>query len=461
MIQKTNPRHASTSVVPARQAASDSPEHWGQWSGRKHYSLEVVQHPLRARMCGFGDKDRRPLAPAAVAKMIVRREDNSLVDVDEVDCSFFLVTVDLWSADGKHEMNLVLHPSSADRYVPTNTVAKPRRRGTSSTTPRSGHPTPVIPHITPNNTHHSARPATEPNCDLQTGIPSVPGYAPGYPFPPPLQESNNYHHPPPYGPSPSEQPTWGYAAQGPTADRNTGFPPPVLPSIHSFGSNNAAPTTSNAINVTAPPVNESWSQDSSGREQSDMTTYRPWHADGSYPLESAPNQHVYNAPAVDPSLRGVPPSPSNPDTRDGSWSQPAPDATVPQPRYSQDTYPHAGSNAQFDGSIYGAANYANPPPASYYSGPYVQSAHDAPPPPPPPPPLSNIPPLPRHTYTRTLVGPLSANACRLLDEHRKPGIFYLFQDLSVRTEGIPICSFISRLLPNPFTQALSVYGCVS
>jgi hypothetical protein len=22
----------------------------------RHYSLEVVQHPLRARMCGFGDK---------------------------------------------------------------------------------------------------------------------------------------------------------------------------------------------------------------------------------------------------------------------------------------------------------------------------------------------------------------------------------------------------------------------
>jgi len=45
-------------------------------------------------------------------------------------------------------------------------------------------------------------------------------------------------------------------------------------------------------------------------------------------------------------------------------------------------------------------------------------------------------PLPRHTYTRTLVGPLCANASRLLDEHRKPGIFFLFQDLSIRTEGV-------------------------
>ena len=44
-------------------------------------------------------------------------------------------------------------------------------------------------------------------------------------------------------------------------------------------------------------------------------------------------------------------------------------------------------------------------------------------------------PLPRHTYTRTLVGPLCANASKLSDEHRKSGIFFLFQDLSIRTEG--------------------------
>lgn len=51
-------------------------------------------------------------------------------------------------------------------------------------------------------------------------------------------------------------------------------------------------------------------------------------------------------------------------------------------------------------------------------------------------------PLPGHVYTRTLVGPLSANACRLLDEHRKPGVFFLFQDLSIRTEGtIPPAPF--------------------
>jgi hypothetical protein len=56
--------------------------------------------------------------------------ESDLADGSEVDCSFFLVTVDLWSADGKHEMNLVLHPSSTDRYVPSH-ASKSKRKGMS------------------------------------------------------------------------------------------------------------------------------------------------------------------------------------------------------------------------------------------------------------------------------------------------------------------------------------------
>ena len=50
----------------------------------------------------------------------------------EVDCSFFLVTVDLWSQDGDKEMNLVLHPTSSDRYVPSSQPKVKRRATTSS-----------------------------------------------------------------------------------------------------------------------------------------------------------------------------------------------------------------------------------------------------------------------------------------------------------------------------------------
>ena len=64
----------------------------------------------------------------------------------EVDCSFFLVTVDLWSADGKHEMNLVLHPTSSDRYIPA-TAPKVKRKATNpssgTTSQRSGRQSPT------------------------------------------------------------------------------------------------------------------------------------------------------------------------------------------------------------------------------------------------------------------------------------------------------------------------------
>ncbi|KAK0491322.1 velvet factor, partial [Armillaria novae-zelandiae] len=259
---------------------------WARWSGRKLYTLEVVQNPLRARTCGFGDKDRRPLAPAAVVKMVVKREDDSTVDVDEVDCSFFLVTVDLWSEDGKQEMNLVLHPSLAERYVqqtsgPCNNN-KRRRISKTEQPPRS-----------------TSRPDSPPT-DLV------------YPRP---------------------APTWCYLC--------TPFPQsPQQP--------------------PQPFDGEPWKLDTNNSE---------WTSD------------AY-------SHSNLPPNPS---------SSPE-DSVYPEPTTPAPTSPSMGKRKR---------------------------------------PLSTpvIPPLPRHTYTRTLVGPLSANATRLLDAHRKPGIFFLFQDLSVRTEG--------------------------
>jgi hypothetical protein len=50
--------------------------------------------------------------------------------LSEIDYTFFLATVDLWSEDGKQEMNLVLHPTSSDRSVPFQ--AKARKRLNSS-----------------------------------------------------------------------------------------------------------------------------------------------------------------------------------------------------------------------------------------------------------------------------------------------------------------------------------------
>lgn len=371
MIQQTNTRQPSSAIAPPQQTSTDGPEDWGQWAGRRYYSLEVVQHPLRARMCGFGDKDRRPLAPAAVAKMVVRGEDHSVIDVDDVDCSFFLVTVDLWSADGKKEMNLVLHPSSTDRYVPANS-AKQRRRGTSS----------------------SAGPQTRPG--NQT-------------------------------PATRSTPTPQFRNDQPS----TGTTTPMAPQTPAYSNNNG--NNNNNIQGSDGGSSGSWQQQqqpqhepSSGGSNSgsDMQPYRAWNPDAPYhpgSSEGFPNQ---SGP-----LRGGPPP--NPDP-----------SSAPVSRYAQDGYGNGnGTNTPssavaasgaVDQSIYAPASYAQHAgqvQEAYYTSPYPPAGPGA---------SGHGPaglPLARHTYTRTLVGPLSANACRLLDEHRKPGIFFLFQDLSVRTEG--------------------------
>lgn len=46
------------------------------------YELLVVQQPKRARMCGFGDKDRRPITPPPCVKLII----TDVATGKEVDC---------------------------------------------------------------------------------------------------------------------------------------------------------------------------------------------------------------------------------------------------------------------------------------------------------------------------------------------------------------------------------------
>lgn len=96
-------------------SSSRSPiEPWGQVVDGKYYWLDVVQQPQRARMCGFGDRDRRPLAPAVIAKLSVTDPNTKQpVPIPEPDIAFHVVSCDLWSEDGKSEVNLVRNPSAS------------------------------------------------------------------------------------------------------------------------------------------------------------------------------------------------------------------------------------------------------------------------------------------------------------------------------------------------------------
>jgi len=64
------------------------------------------------------------------------------LELSEIDYTFFLATVDLWSEDGKQEMNLVLHPTSSDRSVPFQSKARKRLNSTKVRQNTNGTPVP-------------------------------------------------------------------------------------------------------------------------------------------------------------------------------------------------------------------------------------------------------------------------------------------------------------------------------
>ncbi|KAF2832201.1 hypothetical protein CC86DRAFT_442551 [Ophiobolus disseminans] len=78
------------------------------------YRLVVEQQPIRARMCGFGDKDRRPITPPpCVRLMVCDSETGQEIDIDKVDSTFCVLQVDLWNETGDLAVNLVRHSSTS------------------------------------------------------------------------------------------------------------------------------------------------------------------------------------------------------------------------------------------------------------------------------------------------------------------------------------------------------------
>ncbi|PSR93755.1 hypothetical protein PHLCEN_2v4650 [Hermanssonia centrifuga] len=253
-----------------------------------------------------------------------------------------------------------------------------------------------------------------------------------YPFPAQnsLQESNSFQPINPYPPA-SDAPTWGYPPS--TVDRTTQqYGPPTLPSVHAIERSDSSITGagSSTIDVgyhtagSSAHAAEGWH--SVPRNEVEGLPYRPWPQENPYSTLDG---------SSDSPLRGT--SVQSPAGTNGAWPPNVVDHyagarynMLPNPT-SIATAPVAQPPSQpVDTSIYASASYAQQQQAQqqqhhHQGASYPQEST----------PTSTIPPLPRHTYTRTLVGPLSSNACRLLDEHRKPGIFFLFQDLSIRTEG--------------------------
>ncbi|KAI9812517.1 MAG: hypothetical protein M1832_000411 [Thelocarpon impressellum] len=106
--------YASTPPSAMPPTASQPPPPTSTMEGGRMYSLDVVQQPVRARMCGFGDKDRRPITPPPCVRLVVKdAKTHEELDVNEINMDFFVLTVDLWSADGSREVNLVRHSATS------------------------------------------------------------------------------------------------------------------------------------------------------------------------------------------------------------------------------------------------------------------------------------------------------------------------------------------------------------
>ncbi|KAI9843051.1 MAG: hypothetical protein M1838_002883 [Thelocarpon superellum] len=148
--------------------------------GGRIYSLSVVQQPVRARMCGFGDKDRRPITPPPCVRLIVRdAKTNNELDVNEINMDFFVLTVDLWSADGSREVNLVRHSATSPSI---------------STAVSSSYPPP--PQTPPGYSYPQSQSQYQTSYSQPVPLPS-PHHAPGGQAPP------GYYHQPPGGLAPS------------------------------------------------------------------------------------------------------------------------------------------------------------------------------------------------------------------------------------------------------------------
>ncbi|CEG74605.1 hypothetical protein RMATCC62417_09786 [Rhizopus microsporus] len=80
----------------------------------KRYKLKIIQNPIRARSCGFGEKDRRPIDPPPILQLFIEGSDGILQNAveDASNVSLFVVQCDLYSEDGQDHRGHVYNPSS-------------------------------------------------------------------------------------------------------------------------------------------------------------------------------------------------------------------------------------------------------------------------------------------------------------------------------------------------------------
>ncbi|GAA5804703.1 hypothetical protein HPULCUR_010206 [Helicostylum pulchrum] len=116
------PSNATKKVLVTENSRSMITPH----SNERIYELTIAQQPSRARMCGFGDKDRRPISPPPVVQLIITTNNGQIVNPETFDVSFLVVMCDSWQQNEleNDDGNLSNHANHLSQVIsfPTTTL---------------------------------------------------------------------------------------------------------------------------------------------------------------------------------------------------------------------------------------------------------------------------------------------------------------------------------------------------
>ncbi|KAE8250911.1 hypothetical protein A4X13_0g4266 [Tilletia indica] len=421
-------------------------------NGRR-YELVVVQQPSRARMCGFGDKDRRPLSPTLIAKLVIYDVASGVeLHPSEVNTSLFFVTSDLCHPD-----DLML--------APRNILVNPGGSATGFPGPSS------IPPASPSG-DESIMSGTGANADLMPTSPPPPAahfdpHTQTHVYASDLASQSYSHH----------VPTQSHPGSGPVSDAPTSswaHHADAMSSSSAIGGGFLPPTSSSSSSYTGAPevpgADVVGGGSGVGNSSAHPSTFPiATGMAGAYSIgDQPPTPTSAGLPNVEVALG---PGPSSGGLL-GSYEYHS-GASLPPPLGSSvpgGPYPY-GAQAQGQINPYGSSTPAQP--QQQQQSPYTPTSlnHQHP----PTTPLSSVSltqSLSSENLTRNLVGSAVASANVLKDLDEKVCIFFVLQDISVRTEGVyriklmfadlglngTVNRGISEALAETYTDAFVVYS---
>ncbi|KAG2223676.1 hypothetical protein INT45_007254 [Circinella minor] len=76
------------------------------------YELVVIQQPIHARCCGFGEKDRRLIDPPVILQLFTVAANGDMIKETNADSKLYVVHCDLYCENRKEKRSVVYLPSS-------------------------------------------------------------------------------------------------------------------------------------------------------------------------------------------------------------------------------------------------------------------------------------------------------------------------------------------------------------